>query len=385
MKTLVTGSTGFIGGHLTRALVAAGREVRCLVRPFSDTSSLLDTPAIELVCADLEDGESIRTCLRDVDVVYHVAVDYSRPSVEPVRALTEGARTAKLRRFVFVSSIAVTGPADGGQAVTEETPCAPRNDYARAKVAGEEAVREAHARDGLPAVILRPTAVYGPGEVNFWLPLFRGVAGGRLPLFGDGSNRLNLCFVENLVEGALLAETSDRAVGETYVISDGQPYPFDEVVRMMARACGAPSPRRRIPGRYAAPVAQVLDYLWRLELMEPIIPFLSANVRQWMADYACSVDKATRELGYPARVGLQEGIERTVAWYRQNGYLHSTEPWCEGILDAPPVVEAAGRWRRSLAAAGHAALIAGRVGALTWKLPPRLSRKMRRRWGWVRA
>lgn len=385
MKTLITGSTGFIGRHLTQALVARGRHVRCLVRALSDTSSFLGNPMIELACGDLEDPRWVTKCLDDADVVYHLAVDYSNHSIESVRVLTDAAREARVRRFVFMSSIAAMGAPGGGRLATEDTPGVPEGDYGRAKHAGEAIVREAHVEHGLPTVVLRPTSVYGPGDVNFWLPLFRGVAGGRLPVFGDGSNLLNLCFVENLIDAALLAEESDRAVGQAYIVSDRQPYRLIDVMLAIAGACGAPAPRPTIPGWGAAPVAQLLDYLWRLDVIEPIIPFLSAHVRRWMADYACRVDKASRELGYSPRIGLEEGVRQTVAWYRRNGYLLPTEPWRDGILDAPPTAEPVPHWRRSLTVAGHAALIAGRVAALTWKLPPRLSRKMRRRFGWART
>ena len=103
-------------------------------------------------------------------------------------------------------------------------------------------------------------------------------------------------------------------------------------------------------GRHASCPAP--GYLWRLDLMGPIVPFLAANVRQWTVDYACSVEKAARDVGYSSRFGLEEGIRRTVAGYRRNGYLCSTEPGGDGILDAPVVDgEREPRWRRSLTTA----------------------------------
>ena len=158
-------------------------------------------------------------------------------------------------------------------------------DYGRVKLAGEKVVLEAYAHRGLPAVVLRPAAIYGPEEVNFWAPLFIGVASGRCPCSATEKNRLNLCFIDNVIDAALLAETSPSAIGGTYVISDAEPYRLRDVVSAIANACGVPPPRRAVPRRYADFVAQVHDYLWRLEITEPVIRFLAANVRQWTVDY----------------------------------------------------------------------------------------------------
>ncbi len=236
-----------------------------------------------------------------------------------------------------------------------------------------------------------PSAVEGSSPprktANFWLPLFQAIHSGRFSrLYGDGSNLLSLCFIDNLVDGTLLAEQLDAAVGQVYIISDGRPYAFREIVNTIAGACQVHSPPSRIPKRLALPMARALDYLWRLELTEPIIPFLAANVTRWIAHYPCSVAKAQAELGFEPRIGLQEGVRRTVEWYRHNGFLCHSLPWSEGALDMAQLPRRSDAWReRMLRAGGRATQLAWRLAALSWRLPPKVVRRVRRRMGRSRA
>ncbi len=387
MKTLITGSTGFIGRRLTNRFSSLGRELRCAVRPLSDTTAFLNRPGIELTCADLSDKGSVRSLVRGTDVVYHLAFDYSRPSVVDVRNLLEACLSRGVRRFVYFSSISAVGLSDIRDVITESTPCRPDTGYGRVKRVAEEILLEAHAKQGFPVVIVRPTSVYGIGEANFWLPLFQAIHGGRLSrLFGDGSNLLSLCFVDNLIDGAQLAEQCDVATGQIYILSDQRPYTFREVVDAIAAACLVAAPGSTIQKRLALPLAHVLDYLWRLELREPVVPFLAANVARWIAHYPCSVAKARVELGFEPRIDLAEGVRRTVEWYRRNGLLYHSLPWRDGALDMTTLPGPAGGWRgRVLSAGRRGARLAWQLAALTWRLPPKVARRIRRRMGLSRA
>jgi nucleoside-diphosphate-sugar epimerase len=380
VKTLITGSTGFIGRRLTNRLSSLGRELRCAVRPLSETTALLNRPCIELTCADLFDKGSVRNLVRGTDVVYHLAFDYSRPAVDDVRNLLEACLSGGVRRFVYFSSIGAVGLSDIRHVITESTPCRPDTVYGRVKRAAEEILLEAHAKQGFPVVIVRPTSVYGMGEANFWLPLFQAIHGGRLSrLFGDGSNLLSLCFVDNLIDGAQLAEQCDVAPGQIYILSDERPYTFREVVDAIAAACEVSAPRSTIQKRLALPLAHALDYLWRLELTEPVVPFLAGNVARWIAHYPCSVAKAHEELGFDPAIGLSEGVRRTVNWYRENGFLCRSVPWTEGVLDMESLPEPSNSWQaRAARAGGRAVRLAWNVAALGWRLPPKVARRVRR-------
>lgn len=384
MKTLITGATGFIGSRMTVRLASLDRDLRCVVRPMSDTTALLNQPRIELVCADLNDKAAVRDLAQGVDVVYHLAFDYSRPTVDDVRNLIEACVYSGVKRFIYFSSIAAVGLSRVRDVITEETPCRPDTVYGKVKLTAERMLLEAYRQQGLPGVILRPTSVYGIGEANFWLPLFRAIHGGRFSrLFGDGSNLLSLCFIDNLIDGALLAERCDAAVGKVYILSDERSYPFREVIQAVAAASSVPVPRSSIPKRFALPVAQVLDYLWRLELREPVVPFLAANVARWIMHYPCSVEKARMELGFEPRIGLEEGVRRAVEWYRRNGFLWHSLPWSDGALDEPELPRPSNGLRdRVLGATRRAGQLAWSTTALSWRLPVKIARRVRQRSRW---
>jgi nucleoside-diphosphate-sugar epimerase len=383
MKTLITGATGFIGRRLTTRLTSLGRDLRCAVRPMSDTTALMNRPNIELVCADLGNKASLEDAVRGADVVFHLAVDYSRPTIDDVHNLLDVCLSTGIRRFVYFSSIAAVGLSNVQETITEKTPCHPDTEYGKLKLAAERILLEAHAKHGFPVVIVRPTSVYGIGEVNWWLPLFQAIHGGRLSrLFGDGSNLLSLCFIDNLIDGVLLAEERKSAIGQVYIVSDGSPYPFREVANSVASACQVSSPKSTIPRSLALPVAQLLEYSWRLQLMEPIVTFLPGHVSRWMAHYPCSVAKAQADLGFAPAIGLIEGVRRTVQWYRENGYLSRSMPWTDGVLGLETLPEPS----RSLQVrAGRAVQLAWNVAALGWRLPPRIARRIRRRIGQTEA
>lgn len=386
-QTLITGATGFIGRNLVNRLASMGRDIRCAVRPMSDTTALLDRPNIELVCADLSDKASLKDAVQGADVVYHLAVNYSCPTIDDVRNLLDVCLSTGVKRFVYFSSIAAVGLSNVQEAITEKTPCSPDTEYGELKLAAERILLEAHAKHGFPVVIVRPTSVYGIGEVNFWLPLFQTVYGGRLSrLFGDGSNLLSLCFIDNLIEGVLLAEERKTAIGQVYIISDGSPYPFRDVVNSIASACQVSSPKSAIPRPLALPVAQVLEYSWRLQLMEPVVPFLPGNVSRWMAHYPCSVGKAQADLGFAPAIGLVEGVRRTVQWYRENGHLSRSMPWTDGVLELETLPDPSSALQaRAARVGGRAMQLAWNVAALSWRLPPRVARHIRRRMGQTRA
>lgn len=383
MRTLITGATGFIGHALTNRLASLGRDLRCTVRPTSDTSALLNKPNVELVCADLRDKATVEKAVLGVDVVYHLAVDYSRQTIDDVSNLLDVCLSKGIQRFVYFSSIAAVGLSKVREAITEKTPCHPDTEYGKLKLAAERILLESHGKHGFPVVIVRPTSVYGFGETNFWLPLFQAVHGNRLSrLFGDGSNLLSLCFIENLIDGVLLAEQYHAAIGQIYILSDQRSYSLLEFVSAIAEACQVQAPRSAMPRWLASPMANLLEYLWRLQLTEPIVPFLPGNVSRWMAHYPCSVAKAHAELGFAPAVGLVEGVRRTVQSYRTNGSLSHSVPWSEGVLDVEALAEPSKAWQaRALRAGERAMHLALNLAALSWRLPPKVVRRVRRRMG----
>jgi hypothetical protein len=156
------------------------------------------------------------------------------------------------------------------------------------------------------------------------------------------------------------------------MISDDAPYPLKDLVEAIAEACHVAPPQSSIPRSMAMTTARVFEYLWRLQLMQPVLPFLPANVARWNAHYPCSIAKARAQVGYEPRYRLVDGVRRTVQWYRENGYLCHSLPWVDGVLDLE-VLAGPSNIRQA-----HASQLAWNVVALTWRLPSKLARRIGR-------
>jgi len=333
VKALVTGATGFVGSHVTERLCREGLQVVCLVRP---TSRLdwLEGLGVETCVADLsaqgepgQDAEGLARALADVDYVFHVAgltrarslAAYMAVNAEGTRRLAEAAaRSAgKLRRFVYVSSLAAAGPCPTPKPLEETDEPKPRDGYGASKLAAERAVLA--MADRLPASVVRPPGVYGPRDENF-LGLFRGAQRWhRAPILGSATKQLSLVYVTDLVECLWRAATASVAVGQTYFAGSGT-YTWADIVAALGGALGVPVRALRVPA-FVARLAGELGELWWTLSRKPQI-LCRRKVRDALQDrWACSWAKAERELGYRPAVSLGEGMRRTAEWYAGQGWL----------------------------------------------------------------
>jgi UDP-glucose 4-epimerase len=228
---LVTGATGFIGLALVKRLAASGLKVRCLARPGADISRLA-LPGVEICRGDLLDAASLEAAVKGVSLVWHLGA-LVRPAgtlvrknkflktLEAVNAVATGelaqaAAKAGVKRFIYFSSISALGPGENLQDCAEPRPL---TWYGKSKLAGEAALKEASFGTALEYVILRPSMIYGPGSPG-WAPLFNSVRRGALAVPGRGENRVSVCYIENLLDAALLA-SEKAASGAAFNISEG--------------------------------------------------------------------------------------------------------------------------------------------------------------------
>jgi len=319
MKALVTGASGFIGSHLAETLARRGWEVRTLVRP---TSSLrwLGTPGLELVRGDLGDESSLRQAATGCDVVFHLAAVIHASSWEKHRAVnvlgTQRLLAAcleaapRLQRFVFISSIAASGPSLRGRPKKEEDPCRPISAYGQSKLEAEAAVRRYAAH--FPTVIIRPPNVVGAREKEV-RALLAALRNRLKPLLGKKEAQTSFLMVEDLVEAILLCADKKEAVGGTYNVTDGRPHSWREPVDILCRLLR----RRCLPLPYgllyaSAGAAEVLFKL--LGQRPPLRRSALRSIRDnyWIFDSS----KIERELGFRPRLTLEEGLARNVG---QNG------------------------------------------------------------------
>ncbi|MFC0388555.1 NAD-dependent epimerase/dehydratase family protein [Muricoccus vinaceus] len=315
----VTGVSGFTGGALAARLAAEGHVVRGLAR------APLPAPGIELVQGDLSDRTALARLVEGADTVFHVAAMYrTEGSAEEfmavnrdgTRMLLELAEAAGVRRFVYCSSIGV----HGSVAVTpgdENAPMDPRDPYQDSKLAAEEVCHEATARGRMEVVIIRPCGIYGPGDTRM-LKMFRMLQRGAFVFVGDGSPNFHPVFIDDLVQGFMLAMTVPAAAGETFIIG-GDYLPLRDYVATAARAIGVEPPRRRLPYGLMNAAARVCEALCAPLGIQP--PLHRRRLTFFKHNRAFSTEKARRLLGYRPAVPLPEGFRRTVAWYRETGLL----------------------------------------------------------------
>ncbi len=322
LPVLVTGATGFIGSHLVERLALEGARLRCLVRRTSRTEAL--PPGVELAYADLAAGEGLEEALRDVCLVFHLAGVTKALSAEGYyrgNALATANLAAALAgsqaRLVQVSSLAAAGPSPDGSLLKEEAEPRPVSHYGRSKLAAERAVRDSAAASR--AVIVRPPVVYGPRDTDV-LELLRMAARGWMPVVGDPEARFSVIYVEDLVEGLLAAAACRQAAGQTYFMA----HPVAVSWGQFARVAGSRLGRRLRLVRIPWPVVWTAALGWEAAARLRRRPAIISRDKVGEARFGfwvCDVTRARRDLGFEARTSLEDGLERTLAWYRRAGWL----------------------------------------------------------------
>ncbi len=328
MTTLVTGSTGFVGSHVARQLIAAGYSVRVLVRPSSDLRAL-EGLAVERFEGDLRDSLSLDRAMKGVRRVFHLAADYRlwaqnrdeiyESNVQGTRRLLDVAAQAGVDRIVYTSTVAtIAVPSRGSKLPDEETKATLEQmigHYKRSKFLAElEAIKAASS--GIPVVIVNPTAPVGPGD---WKPTPTGriivdFLNGRMPAYVDTG--LNVVAVEDVAAGHLLAAEKGR-IGERYILG-ARNMTLKEILEVLAVITGRPAPRIRLPHAVALAAGYADEWFSRLVGREPQIPV--EGVRMSRHRMFVAGGKAERELGYAPKA-VEAALERAAQWYEQNGYV----------------------------------------------------------------
>lgn len=328
MKALVTGASGFVGSAVARRLIAAGHEVRAIVRPTSDRRNLAGL-ACEIVIGDLTDEAAVRSAVKGCDALFHVAADYRlwvpdpaaiyRANVDATRTLIRAAGEAGATRIVYCSSVAAIGPTETG-APAVETRVARLDEmighYKRSKFLAEEEARRLAREERLPVVIVNPSAPFGPRDIKP-TPTGRIVveaARGKMPAYV--ATGLNVVHVDDVAEGHLLAYQRGR-VGERYILG-GENLTLLQILSVVAGLAGRRPPRLRVPRSALIPAAWIAEAVARISRREPRLTRDSAHMAGRYMFY--SSEKACRELGFTARPAA-EALRDAYEWFRANGYL----------------------------------------------------------------
>jgi len=327
MKALVTGSTGFVGANLCAALVQRGWSVRALHRASSRLDALQDV-TVEHAIGDVTEPETLIEAIHGCDVVFHVAAvaDYWRQSVDKLyrinvdgtRAVCQAALDAKVHRLVFTSSVASLGIPRPGQLADESHQFnlpPERFRYGHSKLLAEGVVRDFVAR-GLEAVIVNPSIILGPGDLNLISgSIVTEVASGHVPpVYPPGG--VNYIDVADVCVGHIAAAERGRA-GERYVLA-AHNLTHREAMQIVCEVAGIPGPRFELPRALIRPLAAMIDLAAKL-LRRPLA--LNGDQLRMSGEFIYfDAGKAARELSLP-QTPFRQTVERTYQWYKSHGYL----------------------------------------------------------------
>lgn len=323
---VVTGGTGFVGSHLVDLLLDKGYEVRCITRKSSDLKWLKDKD-VKIFDCGLYNKEALKEVIREADYVYHVAgvvksktkEGYFRGNVDTTRTLIEATLESNpnLKRFLVVSSQTVTGPSLDGKPVNEETECRPITTYGKSKLEEEKLVLS--FKDKLPITICRAPAVYGERDTEIFI-YFKTFSKGLTTTIGFNEKKLSLIHVLDLVNGFYLAATNEKSKGQVYFISSEQFYTWPQINNITSRIIGKNPVVIKVPHFLVYTIAAVAQFAAMFSSKPATLNIEKAKdiTQQY---WICDTSKAVRELGYNQNISIEEGIKRTIEWYKKMNWI----------------------------------------------------------------
>ncbi len=329
MKVLVTGGGGFIGRHLVIRLLARGDTVRCMFHSTRQKALIdqLKQLGAEIIFGDLASLRDWRDVLDGIERVYHVAAatrarsraEYYKSNLDGTLNLAKACITlgTQIDRFLFVSSLAAVGPSRNGTLMDESAPYHPVSEYGKSKMLAEQRLLD--LADRLPVTIVRPSAVYGPGERDLY-SYFQLMKYHLLPLIGFNGKRVNLVYSDDVVNGIITAASSPSTIGKAYFLADGRDYKSSEVGKQIGSVMGIRPFTIRLPHSLAFLIGAVSEVMGKI-MRRPIF-FNIQKAREVVQDsWTCSIRNAKKDFGFSPNVDLREGLRRTYEWYKSEGWL----------------------------------------------------------------
>ncbi|MDD5772311.1 MAG: NAD-dependent epimerase/dehydratase family protein [bacterium] len=330
MKVLITGANGFVGSNLVRELLKKNYKVYCLVRKTSSVK-LLSGLNISYLYGSIDDKSSLENAFSSLKsdfpeyIIHCAGVLKGRTREDFFSINAEGAKNIveacllykeKIKRFVYISSLAASGPATKINPRKEtDTPNA-ISFYGQSKLAGEGELKKASSQ--IPITILRPTAVYGPGDKGIYT-YFKLINSGIMPHAGNMEMEISVIFVEDLVKAILFAMEKKEAAGEIYFVSDETVYKLKEILSEIKKTLDKKTFPLVVPDFLLFFVAIISEFISGLFGKATFLnrqKFLEIQQKGWV----CSTDKL-KQLGFKPEYDLKRGVEETVKWYRENGWL----------------------------------------------------------------
>lgn len=317
----MTGATGFIGSHLVEELIKKGYHVTCLVRKTSNIRWIEGLKA-DILYGDCEDAGSLNQLPRDLDYIFHLAgltkarrdEDFFCVNVRGTENLV-GAVSVKvpgIKRFLHLSSLAAAGPSMNGRPLNESSEPHPVSSYGKSKLQSEDAIMK--HRDRIPVTIIRPPAVYGPRDKDFYV-LFRMLKKGFYPYWGKCY--YSLLYVDDLVRAVVTAAEEKSAEGGIYFLSDGKTYSTDDIVGEIAGVLDTKIVKVRIPRSLMGLLVLMSEKLGKGTSVLNRDKLRELRYLHW----TCDSSRAERDFQFAPRVTIKEGMKWTADWYRIHQWL----------------------------------------------------------------
>lgn len=323
---VVTGASGLVGSHLVDNLLSKGFKVRCILRK-SSSLKWLEGKKVDIINSGLFEREGLRKAFKDAAYIFHVAgvvksktpEGYFEGNVDSTRTMLEVAseNSSTLKKFLVVSSLTVTGPALNGKPVDENTICNPITTYGKSKLEQEKVALS--YKDKLPVTICRAPAVYGERDTEIFI-YFQTFSKGLTTTIGFDKKELSLIHVVDLVEGLYKAAVSEKSNGEIYFISSEKFYTWQEINAITSKLLNKKPIIIKVPHFLVYTIATVAQFFAMFSSKPATLNIEKAKdiTQQY---WICDTSKAIKDLGYKQNIQVEEGIKRTVEWYKQMNWI----------------------------------------------------------------
>jgi nucleoside-diphosphate-sugar epimerase len=328
LNILVTGATGFTGKNLLKYLLDNGKKVRVIVRDKSKLGELASHPNIDVLVGSISDKEIVDASMKGIKKVFHVAAIFRTSGipdqvywdthVKGTELLMQAALNEGVERFVHTSTVGVHGDVGNEIQSNEQSPYSPGDIYQVTKLEAEKKVHEFYEKHGLPLVVIRPTAIYGPGDLRL-LKLFK-IASHKISLvIGEGKIKYHMVYIDDLIQGYMLASEVEEAIGEAFIIGGDEVLSLNELLSTISDVLNKSKTKIHLPVRPFQILGTVMEKIFIPLGISP--PIYRRRVDFFTKSRYFDISKANKVLNFHPKTSVKEGIKKTTEWYKANGHL----------------------------------------------------------------
>ena len=327
MEVLVTGGTGFTGSSLVMRLVELGHNVKTVDYKEGIRIEQLKDAGVKVIIGSITDKNLLLKEMENVDFVFHIAAafreldvpdeHYYNVNVNGTRNVFEAAEKNNIKKVIYCSTQGVHGHISNPPG-NENSPIKPEDYYQQTKYEGELVAGE-FIKKGMKVTIIRPTAIYGPGDPERFYMIFKRVKTGSFPMFGNGKTYYHPVYIENLTDAFILSMDLEKGNGQTYIIGDEEYFTIKEIVKRVGKALNKDVKIKFYPILPLVISGHVVEKICKpFGIAPPIFP---RRVDWFRQVRAFNIDKAKSELGYRPNIDIDEGLKNTADWYEEMGYF----------------------------------------------------------------